>query len=763
LRSPTKLLAKTWCADGSISQYDKAMYFKPRQEPVANLQELSTLLTRLESSPHVCAIRGQYKGDAHNEASDPEHKPNLTRRLSKLFDDVPHHWLLIEVDEFEPLADSITETDVAIEEYLLSHLPDEFNGCSYHWQLSNSAGHPSKVGKLKVHLWFWSERAYTSAELKAWARSINLQADLSVMQPVQVHYTAAPVMADGVICPVWLRSGFHAGVMGCEVPLVIDQAVIDTANRPAHTSAYTEPVELALLAQMTRAISPDCDYDTWLHVGMALHHETEGSDDAFLLWDDWSSHGVSYPGTEALQVHWASFGSNVEGPPITRGTLTQLATEAGWTEVLSDDVWQAAPTEVGEAQLELPTFDRHLAGPNAGHIKPVLNNILLALARPDVCGVYVAHDDFKDEAMYSLDGERWRLMKEETKVAIRARLELGGNGFCPIPSNLFDDAMILTLSRNRIDVAKVWLKSLEWDGVPRVARFFEDYMWVDAVDVKSGYATALSHYWWTALAGRVLDPGCQVDTVPVLIGEQGVLKSSMLKAMLPNDEYFAEIHLNASEDNSARLMRGKLVGELSELRGLHTRDLESIKAFVTRREEHWVPKYREFANSYPRRLLLVGTTNEEEFLADITGNRRWAPIHVGVGGLIDVAGVKAAHQQLWAEAAHLYHTHKVMWQDMTQLAAKVHQRHIIEDTWQGKVREWLDSPLDFEDGTEGALHKGTVLTASHILDRALHIPVAQHDVGKKRRVAHIMRALGYEQVWGGGNHSRYRVYKEKVI
>ncbi|MCV5824559.1 virulence-associated E family protein, partial [Escherichia coli] len=82
------------------------------------------------------------------------------------------------------------------------------------------------------------------------------------------------------------------------------------------------------------------------------------------------------------------------------------------------------------------------------------------------------------------------------------------------------------------------------------------------------------------------------------------------------------------DDDLARKMRGRLVAEIGELRGLNTKELESIKAFVTRTHENWIPKYREFATQFPRRLVFVGTTNEDEFLADKTGNRRWLPVEV---------------------------------------------------------------------------------------------------------------------------------------
>src|SRR5947209_7867719 len=79
----------------------------------------------------------------------------------------------------------------------------------------------------------------------------------------------------------------------------------------------------------------------------------------------------------------------------------------------------------------------------------------------------------------------------------------------------------------------------------------------------------------------------------------------------------------------ARLIRGKLVAEIGELRGLQSRAQESIKEFISKSHDRWVPKYQERKVTVARRLVFVATTNHEEFLTDETGNRRWLPVRVG--------------------------------------------------------------------------------------------------------------------------------------
>lgn len=84
------------------------------------------------------------------------------------------------------------------------------------------------------------------------------------------------------------------------------------------------------MEQMLAALDPDMDRDDWVRVGMALHHECEGDDTGFELWDDWSSGGSKYPGTEALRHQWHSFERPREGArTVTMASVVRMAKMAG--------------------------------------------------------------------------------------------------------------------------------------------------------------------------------------------------------------------------------------------------------------------------------------------------------------------------------------------------------------------------------------------------------------------------------------------------
>lgn len=230
LTHSTNLLAKTWKKDGTISPYGDAKYFTLTERSVSSLTELSALLAKIEKQPRTCVIRGKYVGDVMAAERDVEYTPGKVRRALDYFDDQALHTVLVDVDGFEPLcSDALTEPEAAINEFVMTMLPDEFKAAGYHWQLSNSAGHHSKGAELRAHLWFWLATPMTSHALRSWGKATRLNADLSLFNPVQVHYTAAPVFEDGQVDPYTTRSGYVPGLFGDEVELTIDPAVLAQA------------------------------------------------------------------------------------------------------------------------------------------------------------------------------------------------------------------------------------------------------------------------------------------------------------------------------------------------------------------------------------------------------------------------------------------------------------------------------------------------------------------------------------------------------
>ena len=211
-----------------------------------------------------------------------------------------------------------------------------------------------------------------------------------------------------------------------------------------------------------------------------------------------------------------------------------------------------------------------------------------------------------------------------------------------------------------------------------------------------------------------------------------------MEALSPDPAFFTEISFAEKDDDLARKMRGRLVAEIGELRGLNTKELESIKAFVTRTHENWIPKYREFATQFPRRLVFVGTTNEDEFLADKTGNRRWLPVEVSK---VDVKAIKTDLLLLWAEARETFkRLGGIQFRDAERLGASVHEQYTIKDAWLETVEKWLDTP---DLMTNDIPRNCEFLLTSDVLKEAIGLD--SRNIGKREemRIGNVLQNCGY--------------------
>lgn len=491
---------------------------------------------------------------------------------------------------------------------------------------------------------------------------------------------------------------------------------------------------------------PDAGYDSWLAVGMALHHESGGAPAGLELWNTWSAQGQKYKGIGDLEQHWRSFRLDHANPR----TLASLRTETAAAATDFPDLPpEGEPARAPAAGLSAPMRAPAKAGPGSprdialqamrsvrrtklGTIEARISNIVAVLGVPEVSGYDLAFDDFQDAVMVSpIKGNEWRPLTDTDYTTLRVWLETAGN--CdPISHDMIRSSVQLVAERNRMDTAQIWLAAQKWDGIERIDTFCPRYLGTP----DTPYTRAVGVYLWTALAGRVLSPGCQADMVPVLIGRQGVGKSRGVQALVPSPEHYVELRLDEPDDAIARKCRGTLVGELAEMRGLRAADIERVKAFITRTHERWVPKYKEFATNYPRRFIIVGTTNDEEFLPADTEHRRWLPMHTHG---VDVAAIRDDREQLWAEASLRYTTDGIFWRGMDSLAVEARNAASGEDGWQDQVYRWI-----------GELEDPTVpLKMQDVLVNAVGLDPRITNRAHELRVARILRSMGYERrtIW----------------
>ncbi|MGH8235429.1 MAG: VapE domain-containing protein [Steroidobacteraceae bacterium] len=372
---------------------------------------------------------------------------------------------------------------------------------------------------------------------------------------------------------------------------------------------------------------------------------------------------------------------------------------------------------------------------NSGQFAPTLLNVTQVLAIPQM--PRLAYDTFRGEVMIAPCGtNEWRPVDDV--LVTRLLMDFERMGFAPIAVDYMRRAIDEVGHRQQFDSAVEWLDALVWDGVPRIDRFLPLYAGTDDDD----YNRAVSAYLWTALAGRALVPGIKADMVPVLIGVQGSRKTSSLEALVPDPDHYSELSLLDRDTDTARLMRGKLVCEIGELRGLSKRDLESVKSFITRRHEQWIPKYREFAITFPWRSLLIGTTNQSQFLEDDTGNRRWLPITVRN---FNREAVERDRLQLWAEAAVRFKAGGIAWRDAELLAQARHVVHMVTDSWEVSIERWVDeTPAPSPGSAPAPAPSERPFHIAEVLAGALRMKPEQMNRAAEQRAGRVLRSLGYD-------------------
>lgn len=503
-------------------------------------------------------------------------------------------------------------------------------------------------------------------------------------------------------------------------------AVLPRDRPPLSTTVHGEPDSVDKVRRAADAIPndgthPEMGYDWWWPLVCAIHEALGGGVQA---------HTVAVEFSERNPVFNQAFFDQRVWPYITKKeggrTRASLYAEAAkW-----DATWNVLPNSAEGFEdvpiattSPLPAFTRR----KDGAIAPTITNLLTACRRPDVCGFRLGHDRFKDALMLArLNTDEWRQFNDEDYTWLRDHLARGG--FAEVSKEAIRDAVHAIAGEFAFDSAILWLDSLQWDGTKRVETFLSVY----AGALNTPYTRAVATYLWTAMAGRVLSPGCKADMAPVLVGAQGARKSSLVVAMVPSIEHYADVDLRDKDDDLSRRMRGRLVAELGELQGMGSREIESVKAFLTRTHENWVPKFKEFATLSPRRLMFVGTTNKDQFLSDETGHRRWLPVRVET--MCDPDGAARDCLQLWAEAAALYRAGGIRYQDAERMGKHEHDEFVEVDPWCETIETWLGAPdVDASAG----------VTTWDVACRALFIDRKSFDRAKEGRIGKALRTMGF--------------------
>ena len=197
------------------------------------------------------------------------------------------------------------------------------------------------------------------------------------------------------------------------------------------------------------------------------------------------------------------------------------------------------------------------------------------------------------------------------------------------------------------------LRALDWDGTERIEGFLT--RWMGCAD--TAYVREVSRLIFAGGVHRLFEPGCKFDYVPVLVGKQGSGKSTIVRWLAVEDDWFTELTTMEGKESIEQLT-GSWICEITELLALsRVKEQEAVKSFLSRQRDRYRRPYDREVTEQPRQCVFLGTTNRRQFLRDRTGNRRFCPVEVHTTGAALYAReqeCRAEILQCWAEAVDKY-------------------------------------------------------------------------------------------------------------
>lgn len=262
--------------------------------------------------------------------------------------------------------------------------------------------------------------------------------------------------------------------------------------------------------------------------------------------------------------------------------------------------------------------------------------------------------------------------------------------------------LVVVSQHNSKHPVRAYLTSLTWDGLPRL-----DNWLVDVFDARPKnenqadgyiYLRAAGRYFLIGAVARVMAAPVKMDNVLILEGLQGEGKSTAAEILF--GEWFSDSPIPIGDKDAYQVIQGKWGVELGELDSFNKAESTSAKNFFSSKTDRYRPSYGHTAQDFPRQCVFIGSTNQQEYLKDYTGNRRYWPVYCME---VNLASLRAQRDQLWAEALHYYQqgaagergTDTRWWPDASQkmLFDAEQDARLQIDPWQSLIENYLHTIL----------------------------------------------------------------------
>lgn len=263
---------------------------------------------------------------------------------------------------------------------------------------------------------------------------------------------------------------------------------------------------------------------------------------------------------------------------------------------------------------------------------------------------------------------------------------------------LVRDALMAAMERNAFNPVREYIEGEVWDGTPRVERVLIKYLGAE----DSEYVRTVTRKMLVAAVARIYQPGCKFDYMITLVGKQGIGKSLLIYKL--GNGWTSDSLPDLRSTKAYEALDGVWLMEIGELVAMKKADRESIKLFISKTEDTYRKAYARNTTVNKRTCIFIGTTNDEDFLNDSTGARRFLVIDTDEDKVKERVwnGLdKAEVAQIWAEAKELYDAGEnimAMPEPVHEEAKAQQESHSSENALVGIIGEFLEKriPVDWE-------------------------------------------------------------------
>lgn len=304
-----------------------------------------------------------------------------------------------------------------------------------------------------------------------------------------------------------------------------------------------------------------------------------------------------------------------------------------------------------------------------------------------------------------------------------------------ISKNPVIEAVISYANANVKNEPRDWLDSLVWDQTPRINDFFTRAMHIEP----SAYVSAVGKNFWVSMVARIYKPGCKADEMVILEGLQGCLKSTSLEII--GGKFYGKVSEDLGTKDFAQALAGKMLMEMDELDRFGKAAETTIKMILSASKDRYRPSYGRLTQDFNRTNIFVGSTNDDEYLKDSTGGRRFWPLKIPNGKICDVEYIRENRDQLFAEAVHRFKQGENWYEVPTEQAKEQQLARLYVDDLTQTVSNWLEGGI--VNGQQQ--FKRNEATLVEVFVGSVGGDPERFDMRTQFRFGRIMKALGWSK------------------